>query len=69
MLFVFFIGISMQGNKDDVISCLTDVYSVLDGVPPRGAYRYYDPSTYNGYNVSDYGGYSDNQQNLRTNNS
>jgi predicted PilT family ATPase len=60
--------ISMRGNKDDVISCLTEVYSVLDGVPPRGPYRYYDPSTYNGYNVSDYGGYMDNQQNVRGNN-
>jgi len=65
--------ISMRGNKDDVLRCLTEVYSVLDGVPPRGPFRYYDPSTYNGYNVADYGGYLDNsmgnnQQNLRTNN-
>jgi heterogeneous nuclear ribonucleoprotein K len=65
--------ISMRGNKDDVLRCLTEVYSVLDGVPPRGPYRYYDPSTYNGYNVADYGGYSDNSmgnnhQNLRANN-
>jgi hypothetical protein len=63
----------MRGNKDDVLRCLTEVYSVLDGVPPRGPYRYYDPSTYNGYNVADYGGYSDNsmgnnQQNFRANN-
>ncbi len=63
----------MRGNKDDVLRCLTEVYSVLDGVPPRGPYRYYDPSTYNGYNVPDYGGYSDNsmgnnQQNPRANN-
>ncbi len=63
----------MRGNKDDVLRCLTEVYSVLDGVPPRGPYRYYDPSTYNGYNVADYGGYMDNsmgnnQQNLRANN-
>jgi hypothetical protein len=60
--------ISMRGNKDDVISCLTEVYSVLEGVPPRGPYRYYDPSTYNGFNVADYGGYMDNQQHLRGNN-
>ena len=59
------LGISMRGNKDDVISCLTEVYGVLDGVPPRGPHRHYDPSTYNGYSVSDYGGYSDNQQNVR----
>jgi len=52
--------ISMRGNKDDVMGCLTEVYSVLETVPPRGPYRYYDPSTYDGYNVSDYGGYSDN---------
>ncbi len=67
------LGISMRGNKDDVLRCLTEVYSVLDGVPPRGPFRYYDPSTYNGYNVADYGGYLDNamgnnQQNVRTNN-
>lgn len=61
--------ISMKGNKDDVINCLTEVYSVLEGVPPRGLYRYYDPSTYNGYNVSDYGGYMDNQQTSRANHS
>ena len=66
---ILFLGISMRGNKDDVINCLTEVYSVLDGVPPRGPYRYYDASTYNGYNVSDYGGYSDNQQPSRGNNS
>lgn len=59
----------MKGNKDDVINCLTEVYSVLEGVPPRGLYRYYDPSTYNGYNVSDYGGYMDNQQTSRANHS
>jgi hypothetical protein len=58
----------MRGNKDDVIRCLTEVYSVLEGVPPRGPYRYYDASTYNGYNVSDYGGYMDNQQHSRGNN-
>jgi len=63
----------MRGNRDDVLRCLTEVYSVLDGVPPRGSYRYYDASTYNGYNVADYGGYSDNlmgnnQQNFRANN-
>jgi hypothetical protein len=58
----------MRGNKDDVLRCLTEVYSVLDGVPPRGSYRYYDASTYNGFNVADYGGYSDNQQNPRGNN-
>ena len=58
----------MRGNKDDVIRCLTEVYSVLDDVPPRRQYRYYDASTYNGYNVSDYGGYSDNQQHSRGNN-
>lgn len=63
----------MRGNKDDVLRCLTEVYSVLDGVPPRGPFRYYDPSTYNGYNVADYGGYLDNsignnQQNARGNN-
>lgn len=52
----------MRGNKDDVINCLTEVYSVLDGVPPRGPFRYYDPSHYNGYNVTDYGGFMDNQQ-------
>jgi hypothetical protein len=62
----------MRGNKDDVLRCLTEVYSVLDGVPPRGPFRYYDPSTYNGYNVADYGGYLDNtmgnnQPNLRGN--
>lgn len=67
------LGISMRGNKDDVLRCLTEVYSVLDGVPPRGPFRYYDPSTYNGYNVADYGGYLDNsignnQQNARGNN-
>jgi len=67
------LGISMRGNKDDVLRCLTEVYSVLDGVPPRGPFRYYDPSTYNGYNVADYGGYLDNamgnnQQNVRANN-
>ncbi|CAF0962247.1 unnamed protein product [Rotaria magnacalcarata] len=65
--------ISMRGSKDDVLRCLTEVYSVLNGVPPRGSYRYYDPSAYNGYNVADYGGFSDNsmgnnQLNLRTNN-
>ena len=58
----------MRGNKEDVIRCLSEVYSVLDGVPPRGPYRFYDPSTYNGFNVADYGGYSDNQQNLRASN-
>ena len=58
----------MRGTKDDVINCLTEVYSVLDGVPPRGPYRYYDASTYNGYNVSEYGGYADNQQNVRASN-
>lgn len=67
MKLLFFLGISMRGNKDDVIRCLTEVYSVLEGVPPRGPYRYYDASTYNGYNVSDYGGYSDNQQHPRGN--
>lgn len=61
-------SISMRGNKDDVINCLTEVYSVLEGVPPRGPYRYYDPSNYTGYNVSDYGGYADNQPNSRGNN-
>lgn len=60
--------ISMRGNKDDVIRCLTEVYSVLEGVPPRGPYRYYDPSTYNGYNVADYGGYVDNHPHMRGNN-
>ncbi|CAF3329032.1 unnamed protein product [Rotaria socialis] len=60
--------ISMRGNKDDVIRCLTEVYSVLEGVPPRGPYRYYDPSTYNGFSISDYGGYADNHQHLRGNN-
>ncbi|CAF2431427.1 unnamed protein product [Rotaria sp. Silwood2] len=65
--------ISMRGNKDDVLRCLTEVYSVLESVPPRGSYRYYDPSTYNGHNVTDYGGYSDNsmgnnQLNSRVNN-
>ncbi len=68
-MLLFFLGISMRGNKDDVISCLTEVYSVLEGVPPRGPYRYYDPSAYNGFNVADYGGYMDNQQHLRGNNS
>lgn len=63
------LGISMRGNKDDVISCLTEVYTVLEGVPPRGPFRYYDPSNYNGYNVTDYGGFMDNQQHLRGNNS
>ncbi|CAF4200582.1 unnamed protein product, partial [Rotaria magnacalcarata] len=58
----------MRGNKDDVIRCLTEVYSVLEGVPPRGPYRYYDPSTYNGFSISDYGGYADNHQHLRGNN-
>ena len=69
----FYLGISMRGNKDDVLRCLTEVYGVLDGVPVRGSYRYYDPSTYDGYNVADYGGYSDNfmrnnQPNFRTQN-
>jgi hypothetical protein len=69
-LFIYFYstGISMRGNKDDVLRCLTEVYSVLEGVPPRGPHRYYDASTYNGFNVADYGGYSDNQQNSRGNN-
>lgn len=63
----------MRGNKDDVLRCLTEVYSVLDSVPPRGSFRYYDPSTYDGYNVAEYGGYLDNsignnQQNFRGNN-
>ncbi|CAF0871056.1 unnamed protein product [Adineta steineri] len=65
--------ISMRGNKDDVLRCLTEVYSVLESVQPRGLYRYYDPSSYSGFNVADYGGYSDNfmgnnQQNFRNNN-
>jgi len=62
------LGISMRGKKEDVISCLTEVYSVLEGVPPRGPYRYYDPSTYNVYGVGEYGGYMDNQQHIRANN-
>lgn len=64
--------ISMRGQKDDVLRCLTEVYSVLESVPPRGPIRYYDPSTYNGYNVVEYGGYAENsmtnhQQNFRGN--
>ena len=58
----------MRGNKDDVLRCLSEVYTVLDTVPPRGPYRCYDPSTYNGFNVTDYGGYADSQQNSRTTN-
>ena len=58
----------MRGNKDDVLRCLNEVYSILESVPPRGPYRCYDPSTYNGFNVADYGGYSDHQQNSRANN-
>jgi len=68
----FISGISMRGQKDDVLRCLTEVYSVLDGAPPRGPIRYYDPSTYNGYNVIEYGGYAENsmtnhQHNFRAN--
>lgn len=58
----------MRGNQEDVLQCLKEVYSILETVPPRGPYRCYDPSNYNGFNVADYGGYADPQQNARANN-
>jgi hypothetical protein len=67
-VYFYSLGISMRGNKDDVLRCLSEVYAVLDTVPPRGPYRYYDPSAYDGFNVAEYGGYSDHQQNARASN-
>ncbi|CAF0965337.1 unnamed protein product [Didymodactylos carnosus] len=47
--------ISMRGQRDDVMRCLKEVYSILESVPPRGPSRYYDPNNYDGFNVQEYG--------------
>ncbi|CAF0863371.1 unnamed protein product [Didymodactylos carnosus] len=57
--------ISMRGQREDVMRCLKEVYSILESVPPRGPSRYYDPNNYDGYNVQEYGGFPDGQNQQR----
>ncbi|CAF0988136.1 unnamed protein product [Didymodactylos carnosus] len=51
--------ISLRGAQIDILRCLTEVYSILDQTPIRGPSRLYDPFTYDGYNVEEYGGFFD----------